>query len=111
MTTSAKVLITWSSTMGLFQCVGTPAASVAGGQTANHIIIRSTPPATAAGRSATPSSRATPIPSSPGMNNVSIPVAPANEWKKPLSGPPDTLDRNRLLGAPPWIHALALDVA
>jgi len=42
---------------------------------------------------------------------VSTPVAPANEGKKPFNGPLETPNRNPLLGAPPWIHALALGVA
>ena len=53
---------------------------LAGGRTTVHIRTSSRAPPAAATRMATPSRRATPMPSRPAMNSQSAQVAPAIEW-------------------------------
>jgi hypothetical protein len=96
----------------LVDMLGSPAeVSLASGHSAAHMNSSITVPLTAASRSATPRTSASPMPSRPAMNSQSAQAAPAQPWKVASNGPTATLDRNPLVGWPPWIQALAAGVA
>src|SRR3954463_11867181 len=98
--------------MGLVEPLGLPAAVCwARGDSANHIMAIIRTVAAAGMRMPQPSTRATPMASSPSMNSQLAQPVPAMVWKKLWKGPTSTLERKPLVGEPPLIQALADGVA
>lgn len=103
--------MTWASIRGFVDPLGCPAATVAGGKVASHVIISRATPQTAAARRATPSTSAVLMPDRPSTRSQSATGDPAIELKTSLKGPAETPDRNPAVGDPPLTHAFALGVA